>query len=219
MPRKSVLSPSLNGRSGGAGRPTKRSPQVEAELFRHLETGCPINLACEACGISPTAFCEWRRIDAEFGRRAEQVIAQGLCSNVASIRRQGQKAWQGLAWLLERRLPVEFARPETQLTVGVQANINGQSGDGSGLTIEMVVASDADYMRLREHPEYAAVDSAVREVESSVSSELRGSLHKRGTHAVVISEAQERDIQRRVDEANAKIDAFFQRRTGNNGGS
>ena len=78
--------------------------------------------------------------------------------------------------------------------------------------MELIVAGDADFMRLREHPEYESSDPPTREVETetSIPPELRGSLHKNGTNAVVISEARAENIRCRLEEVESKIDAFFQ---------
>src|ERR1700679_2418607 len=93
------------------GRPTKRTPELLAQLTAHLETGATLALACQACGLDPTTLNTWRK-DAEFAQYLEQTLAIAQINNLLRVQ-AGGPGWQGAAWILERRHPKRWGKRET----------------------------------------------------------------------------------------------------------
>jgi hypothetical protein len=54
---------------------------------------------------------------------------------------------------LERRFPEWFSRPEVQLNMAVQNNVNTAQdrGNSRGSALEIVVVKDLEFLQLREH--------------------------------------------------------------------
>jgi hypothetical protein len=134
--------PTLNGRST-AGRPSKRSKQLLADLLEAIEAGAPFNLACQSCGIHVDSFQRWRRDDPALAAQVDQAAAKGTIERLKEIGKQGKEgAWPALAWLVERRHPELFSRPEIQLGVAIQNNVNG--GGAGSITITLAEAEELE---------------------------------------------------------------------------
>ena len=116
--------PTLTG-NDHAGRPTKRTKKLVDELLDASRSGAPYNIACAAVGIHPDTFGDWRRRDPAFAREVDQVAAQGALRRLKKIEQHGEENFAALAWLLERRYPQEFSRPEVQLNLAIQNNTAG----------------------------------------------------------------------------------------------
>ena len=144
---KTTWLPTLNGLSG-AGRPSKRTKKIEAELLEAISAGAPFTLACQAAGIHHDTFQNWRRCDPEFALQVEQVAARGALKRLKKIEQHGEDNFAALSWMLERRYPNEFSKPEVQLHVGIQNNMN------TGKNFEIVVVEDLEFMGLRQRSEY-----------------------------------------------------------------
>lgn len=104
------------------GRPGKRTPQLEKDLLAAIATGAPYRVACMAVGISDDAFTEWRRRDPEFRQKVEQAAGQTALSIMKRIREHGEENFSALAWILERRFPGDFGRPEAQFQISMMSN-------------------------------------------------------------------------------------------------
>jgi hypothetical protein len=106
------------------GRPTKRTPDRAALLIAAIAKGLPYKTACQIAGLDFTTFNDWRQKDPEFAMKIEKAEGEAIERNMALIQQAAQKDWKASAWLLERRHPEMFARPEVQLA-------NRTSGQGS----------------------------------------------------------------------------------------
>ena len=108
------------------GRPTKRTPERENLLLLAIAKGLPLKAACKLAGLGFTTFDDWREEDSFFAQKIEFAEAQAIERNLALIQRAALKDWKAAAWILERRHPEMFARPEVQLNqhVSVQAPSN-----------------------------------------------------------------------------------------------
>src|SRR5262249_49594978 len=100
------------------GRPSKLTPELEAELYALLEGSSSRAASCAMLGIHVSTLKGWlklgRRGDAgrftglvEGVRRAE---ARFTVEAVRKIQRAGDDNWTALAWLLERRHPDEWGK-------------------------------------------------------------------------------------------------------------
>src|SRR6516165_3390263 len=90
--------------AGPGGRPTKKVEPAILALLRAIETGLPYNLCCRLVGISYDSFITWKREDPEFNQKVEAAAA----------------------WILERRFPELFSRPEVQLNLSNTTSHNTQ---------------------------------------------------------------------------------------------
>ena len=138
------------------GSPTKRNAKLITKLPEAIEAGAPFGLACAAADVCCDTFNEWRRADSELARQVEQAAANGALTRLKKIERHGEDNWNALAWMLERRYPREFSRPEVQLNLAIQNNVNtGPNGGNVGASaLEIVVVKDLEFLQLQEQPDY-----------------------------------------------------------------
>ena len=101
------------------GRPTKEG--------RAIETGLPYTLCCRLVGISYDSFMTWKREDPAFNQEVEAAAAKAAARLLSKIERQASNNFAAAAWILERRFPELFSRPEVQLSVSNTANHNALS--------------------------------------------------------------------------------------------
>lgn len=203
--------PTLNGLNH-QGRPTKRTKKVVSELLDAISSGAPYGLACQA-GIHHDTFNDWRRRDPAFALQVDQAAARGTIKRLKKIEAQGTDgAWAALAWLVERRYPADFAKPEVALNVGIQNNLSAAKTSECGF--EAVVVSDLEFLKLREHENYShrGADRPARDVEGEtvVEPELSGAL-VRADHpgGMVVSESQAAEDKRRSEKVSWKIEGLF----------
>ena len=78
-------------------------------------------LACELVGITHSLFCLWRRQDPDFAARIDAASARGDMARIKKNDGHGEQSWQSLAWLLERRRPLEYGRQAAQINVTANA--------------------------------------------------------------------------------------------------
>lgn len=105
------------------GRPTKRTPERENLLLLAIAKGLPLKAACKLAGLGFTTFNGWREEDPFFAQKIEFAEAQAIERNLALIQRAALKDWKAAAWILERRHPDMFARPEVQLGQHVSVQV------------------------------------------------------------------------------------------------
>ena len=112
------------------GRPTKRSPAVEKHLLEVVKTGLPLKFASASVGISYDTLAEWRNRDPKFAEALEIARLASVEERWLKIQQAAEDTeklrgdWKALAWCLERSHPESFARPEIQLGVAIQNNVN-----------------------------------------------------------------------------------------------
>lgn len=103
--------------TGKRGRPSKLTPELQAELCNMLRAGATIDAACEAAGVNRAQFYRWiakaeegARPYAQFRDEAKKALAVAEVGLVAVIREASKQQWQAAAWLLERRFKSRWAR-------------------------------------------------------------------------------------------------------------
>jgi transposase len=108
------------------GRPTKKTPDRETLLLKAIEQGMPYKAACKISGLGFTTFNDWRDTDPSFALKLEVAEGVAIERNVEFIQAAASKDWKAAAWLLERRHPEMFARPEVQLNhqISIKAEEN-----------------------------------------------------------------------------------------------
>ena len=104
------------------GRPSKKVEPIVTALLRAIETGLPYTLCCRLVGISYDSLMTWKREDPEFNQKVEAAAAKAAARLLAKVERQARNNFAAAAWILERRFPELFSRPEVQLSVSNTAN-------------------------------------------------------------------------------------------------
>jgi hypothetical protein len=111
------------------GRPSKKTDQTVAALMKAIATGAPYVICCRAVGVHLDTFMDWKNRDPEFAAKVEKVAAKAALRLLGKIEKQATNNFSACAWILERRFPELFSRPEVQLNLIQQNNatVNGLS--------------------------------------------------------------------------------------------
>jgi hypothetical protein len=91
--------------------------------MRVIATGAPYRICCSATGIAYDTFMDWKATDPEFGLLVEQVSAKAALRLLSKIEKQADQNFAASSWILERRWPELFSRPEVQLNLIQQNNV------------------------------------------------------------------------------------------------
>ena len=114
------------------GRPTKLTPELQAEFITGIQQGDSIDMACDIVGIHRDTFYGWMQRADEGSeehlafsyayKRAEATYVRGCIADIRAAEVSGDKVlpWQRLAWLIERkraewRMPKEPAQTSVSL--------------------------------------------------------------------------------------------------------
>jgi hypothetical protein len=124
MPKFGTLPPKYNGKHPG-GRPTKKTPELIAKLTHALAVGLPDEEACALVMIERCTLDAWRNEDDQFSYMLKSARAQKMVNRIGRID-DGEPGWQGSAWMLERRYPQHFSRPELNMTIEHNVHIDNQ---------------------------------------------------------------------------------------------
>jgi len=200
-------------RGGRGGRPTKRTPKRCRAILAGISAGLPYVVACRCARVSYDVFKLWCRIDERFAQEVQLAEARAIQANLDTIKVASRDNWPAAAWLLERRHPGLFARPELLLNVGIQNNMNVAGSAHDGNSFEMLVVSDLEYLGLRERLNYEHHPD-VRDIEGeTVPEELSGHLTRAGSPAtsMILSQSEADTIESRAAPARAKIVEMFKR--------
>ena len=102
-----------------AGRKTKLTKELTDEIVKRIRAGNYIKVACQAVGISHTAYFDWIKKGedgispyAEFLYAVKKAEAEAHVTYVAIIASQAPTQWQAAAWWLERKFPDKWAKRE-----------------------------------------------------------------------------------------------------------
>ena len=102
------------------GRPSKLSPEVKQRLFKAIKTMCTYEVACAYAGISYSTLREWILKGEkhktgqyrQFLEELKEAEAEAEVAMAARINLAGERHWQALAWILERRNPETWGRKD-----------------------------------------------------------------------------------------------------------
>src|SRR5215470_12072855 len=103
------------------GRRSKKTEQTINALLKAIATGAPYVICCKAVGIHFDTFMGWKQTDPEFAAKVEQTSAKAAMRLLGKIEAQATNNFSACAWILERRFPELFSRPEVQLNL--QTNV------------------------------------------------------------------------------------------------
>lgn len=102
-------------------RPSKYTPDVVEAICAALSLGLPRVRACALANVSRDSFDRWLHRYADFAALVAQKEAEFIGHNVNVIQQAADEGtWQGAAWLLERRWPMEFGKHDT---IRIQAEV------------------------------------------------------------------------------------------------
>lgn len=111
-----------------AGRKTKRTPEVEAELFDALRKGNTRRAACASAGIGESTLNDWINEFPEFSAaltHAENLAETGYVNVVQLAAQNGD--WKAAAWWLERRRKQEYsARIEQDISGRLKLEVTAE---------------------------------------------------------------------------------------------
>jgi hypothetical protein len=85
--------------------------------MKAIATGAPYVICCRAVGIHFDTFMHWKNSDAAFAAKVEQTAAKAALRLLGKIEEQATNNFSACAWILERRFPELFSRPEVQLNL------------------------------------------------------------------------------------------------------
>lgn len=201
----------------GDGRPSKLTPAVMAKLKEAFALGLTDDQAASVVGVSDMTLTTWKR-NPSFMAEIRGAVNERLMLRLKRIE-AGENGWQGCGWLLERLLPRQWAKPEVLIAVQNNLSLNG-GGGSSGLSLEQMVVADLQFEKLRQNPNYQhrSHERPAREVEASVvavGEKVSGTLVRTDyPRAVVISESQAEENQRRIEKARKEIAAKIAAKVG-----
>ena len=95
--------------------------QTVKALLQAIATGAPYTICCQAVGIHLDTFMGWKQTDTEFAAKVEQTAAKAALRLLGKIEKQATDNFAAASWILERRWPEIFSRPEVQLNL--QTNV------------------------------------------------------------------------------------------------
>ncbi len=125
------------------GRPTKRTPRLEASLLKSIEDGLPLCHAAAAAGISYETFCDWRRQFPEFSDAISKAIARGVSHRLRIVRKAMESGdVKAAQWWLEHVIPEHFAKNRVELSH--QGSIEHQFAIPTAL-MEEIARARAEY--------------------------------------------------------------------------
>jgi hypothetical protein len=106
------------------GRPSKLSKELVDNLLNFIKAGAFVETAVKAAGIHKDTLYYWLERGKrekkgpyrEFSDAYEKACAEFEIGGILKIRAAAKdpKAWFAMAWLLERRFPGRWARPEVK---------------------------------------------------------------------------------------------------------
>jgi len=102
------------------GRPSKLTPELQAEIILLIKMGNFVEVACETVGINKSTFYDWikkgknsnhsKNKYRKFREAVVQAMAQSEAMNVALITKQSKYNWRAAAWILSRRHPDKWGK-------------------------------------------------------------------------------------------------------------
>lgn len=110
-------------------QPNKLTPEALKAITRAIADGAPRYIAAEAAGVDPATLRRWmadgRKPGADADRRAlcaaiKKAEAVFVTSHARIVATAAKRTWQAACWLLERRVPEEFASDRREIAALVR---------------------------------------------------------------------------------------------------
>lgn len=125
----------------------KLNADVIAEAVRLVKAGLSDADVSAIIGVRADTFCKWKNqpkneLQAQLGQELKKAESERKGALLARIMKATEGNWQAAAWLLERKYPAEFAKPDRyredgvldavqavkELTAAIKANCDGING-------------------------------------------------------------------------------------------
>ena len=103
------------------------TPAIVDALLKAVASGAPYVICCAAVGINADTFYDWKRRFPDFGERVEKAAATTALRMLKKIEAHGEENFTALSWILERRFPESFSRPEIQLGLTVNNQVTNNT--------------------------------------------------------------------------------------------
>jgi hypothetical protein len=136
-------------------------------LLKAIGNGAPFVLACAHAGICLDTFIDWRRRDPAFHAEVECAVADCALRRLQGVERHGKENFAALCWLLERRHPELFGRPEIQL------NMISQNNTVENHLLIHITGTEATAIELQAQPVRDAVGEMFRQYRPTGNGEGR----------------------------------------------
>jgi transposase-like protein len=104
------------------GRPSKFTPELQAEIIALIKMGNFVEVACSLVGINKSTFYDWMKKGEEsnhprnkyrkFQEAVEQAKAWSEARDVAIITKASVYDWHAAAWKLTRQHPDKYGLKE-----------------------------------------------------------------------------------------------------------
>jgi len=139
--------------------PYKLDKELQKKIAFFVQNGASIEDACLNCGIHKTSYYKWIKkgkkdsegVYHDFMQHMEKAQAKNKMFHINNINKHAEKSWQASAWMLERRYPEEFSRPEIRNDINVESNkdmtikIVGMVKDKNGNLVEADAETEENY--------------------------------------------------------------------------
>jgi hypothetical protein len=189
-------SQSASSKRRPVGRPSKKTDATIEALMRVIATGAPYLICCASTGVSYDSFMTWKREDPEFAARVEEASAKAALRLLSKVEKQGNENFAANCWILERRWPELFSRPEVQLNLQTNVVQNTLS-----ITIS---AAEADQIEAKSEP----VRQRVKEMFAAYQPALRAQGNGDEARAVELETVKTADlppIERRAGDEHEEV--------------
>lgn len=120
-----------------AGRPTSRTPEIEAKLEQAFALGSTIAGACFYAGICEASYYDWASKDSEFSERMKALKQKPVLKALQTVASDLENV-NTAKWYLERKH--EDFKPKTQAEVKADVETSEKVIDTSHLTTERKIA-------------------------------------------------------------------------------
>lgn len=109
---------------GAAVSREKLTAEVIAEAVRLVKTGLSDADVSAVIGVRPDTFSKWKNhpkneLQIRLGQELKKAESERKGALLARILKASEGNWQAAAWLLERKYPAEFAKPDRYREDGV----------------------------------------------------------------------------------------------------
>jgi len=145
--------PKRRPRGRKRGRPTKLTPEIQAQIANYLKAGCYVETAAAAAGIDKATLLRWLKNGArscgaqrKFRDAVTKALADAELTDLLLITRAAKKgAWQAAAWKRERSNPARWGRRQQAVSDVLDAtdkpSADGAANDDPAATCGAIAAS------------------------------------------------------------------------------
>ena len=102
------------------GRPSKLTPELQAEIILLIKTGNFVETVCTTVGINKSTFYDWIKKGEQsnhprnryniFQESVKKAMAWSEARDVAIITQHSEENWRAAAWKLSRKYPKKWGK-------------------------------------------------------------------------------------------------------------